>query len=1112
MLSAKSLVNSGVTTAYFAKDDYYAKESLDQESQWYGKGAEKLGLAGAVDRDAFRAVLEGRLPTGDELGVHRYIDVRGLDLKELVKSSGVEVKTLNDVLNLRTEGGKTVYQELGDEKLKEQATSMRFSPVTGIDSERVGVWYHRPGWDFTFNAPKSVSIVAEVGGDKRVFEAHDRAVQVALSKMEQAGVGVRSTSDDGISLSKSGNMVAGLFRHDTSREMDPHLHTHSVIMNITQNSEGKWKTLESKGLFDRKMFAGMVYRGELAKSLRGLGYDVEKTHDDGRFEIKNVPEKVLEEFSKRREQIEKVLENSYKSDAKAAERAALSTRVAKVEHDRENLRETWKDASNSLGFDARQFVKLAQERQELKNEDLSNEAVVVEGGVPGKDVSQDYYVRDQVVLDASKDAVKFAAAKLGEREAVFKDDDLIKEAMQHAVGYVDLASVEHAIKDLSKGKELIHAVLGKEKAWTSREAIYLESASSKIMKSGKGKTEQVGKRIEVKRHLESYGLLKGQASAARLILQSKDRVVGVQGYAGTGKTFMLNSVREFAEAKGYEVKGFAPSATAANTLESEAGIESKTIARHLIEITKEIGKAEGKLIGGKAPDLSKQIWMVDEASMKSNRDMYDFLRASEKTGAKVVLVGDVKQLPSVDAGKPFDVLRRAGMNTALMDEIKRQDNETLKAAVYDSISGQARAALNKISDTVIQEVNRDKRIQMIADQYLGMSPADREKSFVLSPANEDRIALNNHIREGLKKEGSLGKEDIQTTAYDKAGLSRVEMARASYYKSGDYVRFGKKYRSLGVEKGEYASVQDIDKDKGIVRIQLQSGLTVNWQPHKVAGNRKKGGVEVYKPKNRNLAKGDKIRWTRNDEDRGIRNTQNAKVEKIEGKFATLILRDGSRLKIDISLPENKHWDHAYASTIYASQGGTVKTVIVNGESWRKNLVNQKSFYVALSRAKDKAYVYVDDKEKFISAVEKRSGDKTSGLESVDRSRYQKKESVSSNARDINAGKNESLQAEASRNELDKQNENAKGRDMNEEQNRHIDGQHGKGIDAGEKSPEKDVGPDGGEINSIQGSKGFTDKGLVVDALEQEMKEQKQLDQDSKHAIRAKENLDRGLDR
>ena len=208
-----------------------------EASAWAGKGAEELGLEGPVDPEVFKAVLEGRVPDGS---------------------------------------GK------------------RNSAAIDRDGNRI----HRPGRDLTFSAPKSVSLVALIGGDGRVVDAHDHAVKRALAWVEGNAADTRMKDPETGHMVRAGGQktVAATFRHDTSRNLDPQLHTHAVLANMVRGGDGKWRTMANEVLYRRQKLIGMVYRSELARGLEKLGYRIEKTHADGRFEIAGVSRKVIEAF------------------------------------------------------------------------------------------------------------------------------------------------------------------------------------------------------------------------------------------------------------------------------------------------------------------------------------------------------------------------------------------------------------------------------------------------------------------------------------------------------------------------------------------------------------------------------------------------------------------------------------------------------------------------------------------------------------------------------------------------------------------------------------------------------------------------------------------------
>jgi len=938
MLSIKKITHSGIAANYFSKDDYYAKDSPEalKESRWFGYGAEKLGLSGVVESQDFTPILEGRLPQGDVLG-------------------------------RVTKAGKQ----------------------------------HVSGWDFTFSAPKSVSILYELGGDNQVREAHDNAVNRILKHMQKELMVTRSYSPGGAVYEQTNNLTAALFTHHSSRDLDPQLHTHAVIMNATQRDNGDWRSLETKPLFQAKMVLGAYYRAELAQSLKTLGYDITLTHNDGRFEITGVPKELINTFSSRRLAIEKGLESSIVKDAKAAERVALNTRKHKSNQEHSELKHDWLDKSAPI-FDVKTFVEHTKQRhsQDKKRED-----------------------KEENQKNIALDAVNYAAKKLAEREAVFTKDQLFVEALVHSMGDINYQSIQSAITLLTKlnnSSQLISVEKDNQRLFTTHEALFLEKASIAIMKAGQGQVNPIFERKSIENNLAKIDFRPGQGEAAVNILSTSDRISGVQGFAGTGKTFMLNHVREKAENQKMDVIGLAPTNVAVNELKDSAGIKSQTLARFLLQNkpileSKNESKNERKYIkssenkndinnrssdkngtnnnnrenindkNGKnnnnKTDFSNQLWVVDEASMISNRDMYELLKLSEITQSRVVLVGDKKQLPAVEAGKPFANLQNHGMQMSEMKSIVRQQVESLLGAVYLSIEGKIQQAIEKISPNITELPDREQRLQAVAKTYLDMSKEQRDSTLVLSPANEDRVIINELIRNGLKGQGELNGENKTTHILTKIGMTNIEKTRATNYHQDMVIRFNKAYQSLDVKKDDYFRVVETDKYNNIVTLENKNGKSIRWNP-KILGAGKRNSVGVYQYDKRELLAGDHIRWTENDKERGVYNGDSATVVFIKGNIMAYQNQKGETHQLNLSDQKNRHWDYAYTRTLYGAQGKTAEHVVMHGEDFRKNLTNQKSFYVGISRVKNDLKIFVNDKSKYITAVQARMGEKTSALEAL----------------------------------------------------------------------------------------------------------------------------------
>ena len=191
-----------------------------------------------------------------------------------------------------------------------------------------------------------------------MVEAHDRAVAATLAWVEKNAAETRMKDPDSGNMARVGGqkIVAAAFRHDTSRNLDPQLHTHAVLANMVQGEDGKWRSMANEGLYERQKLIGMLYRNELAAGLARLGYGIEKTHADGRFEIAGVSRETVEAFSSRRAEIEAAMSDralgATADNPRLAERAALMTRAAKRDIDREELRGVWRKQAADLGLDA----------------------------------------------------------------------------------------------------------------------------------------------------------------------------------------------------------------------------------------------------------------------------------------------------------------------------------------------------------------------------------------------------------------------------------------------------------------------------------------------------------------------------------------------------------------------------------------------------------------------------------------------------------------------------------------------------------------------------------------------------------------------------------------
>ena len=909
--------------SYYERDGYYSKDDPEhrEASAWAGKGAEALGLSGPVDPDVFTAILEGRVPDGPRLG------------------------------------------------------------RPGKDGEII----HRPGRDLTLSAPKSVSLAALVGGDGRVAEAHGRAVKRTLAWVEERAVETRMKKPETGRMIRAGDQktVIATFTHETSRNLDPQLHTHAVIANMVQGADGKWRTMANEKLYGSKMLIGALYRGELARELGELGYGIEKTHADGRFEIAGVSREVVEAFSTRRAEIEAAMEGrglgTPAENQRQAQRAALMTRAAKRDVDRTELREMWQRQAAGLGVDAKALAADAMERSRRAQE--KELACGRDAGADGATERQaDLF--DPSPQSPGDAATAWAVAHLSEREAVFAKTDLLAAALAWKPGAVTISEAEAAVARLEKAGTLHPCGLP---AWgeslTTDIAVADEKETIALMERGQDVSRPVMRSWIAAPLLHNGRLTVGQKEAVKTILSSKDRTVGVQGYAGTGKTTMLDRARALAGKSGYRTIGVAPSASAARTLAAEAGIETETLQRFL---ARNAGIAEGRLTRKGAKEMRaafrKTVLVVDEGSLASTVQARDLLRIANAIRIpRVVLVGDEKQLDAVDAGKPFAQLQAAGMQTAVMDEILRQKDAELKEAVRASLAGEIGKAFEKLGDRVA-EVNPDNLAGAAAARWLRLSPRERENTGLMAPSHALRREINGHIRERLARDGVIRGPAFGDERMVSHGYTNAEKMLAVNYSPGDVVAFHRDYKSLGVAKGDERRVAGVDHRKGTVMLEGPEGEGVPWQPRHVGA--KRGGVEVYRTESMELRAGDRIRWTRNDTGLGLVNSDTAEVAAVRGSRVAFRLGDGRTLELGKNDPQLRHLDHAWASTVHAFQGRTVDNVIAVMESKHPHLSTRKSFYVEISRARHRAELVTDNAKALRETLEAATGERVSALEGI----------------------------------------------------------------------------------------------------------------------------------
>jgi ATP-dependent exoDNAse (exonuclease V) alpha subunit len=426
---------------------------------------------------------------------------------------------------------------------------------------------------------------------------------------------------------------------------------------------------------------------------------------------------------------------------------------------------------------------------------------------------------------------------------------------------------------------------------------------------------------------------------------------------GIAKTTLLRSVREAAEKRGYVVEGFAPTSRAANQLR-DAGISADTL--------------QGFLVRPGQPSPDRHLYMVDESSLASTKQVRDFLSKLESSD-RVLFIGDTRQHQGVEAGKPFEQLVNAGMKTSQLDQIVRQREapELLKAVEHLSRGEVAQGiALLEQQGRVTEIANAQQRIAAIARSYA----ANPENTIVVSPDNASRRRINQAVRSELQALGAVAAEDhamrVLAPRSDMTGADRTWTAR---YAVDDVIHYPRGSQDIGIGRQSYTKVIATQPKDNLLTVQKENGATVTYTPARLYG------VTVYRELEREFAVGDRLGFTAPSKELGVANRDLGTVQRIDKDCQLSVKMDNGKA-VNFDVNQMRHFDHGYAVTSHSSQGLTAERVIVNLDSHvHANLINKRFAYVAVSRGSHHAHIYTDNAE---SLVEKLSHDvvKSSALQ------------------------------------------------------------------------------------------------------------------------------------
>ncbi len=942
------LKSSVRTVTYFERDGYYARSDPEhrQASFWHGRAAKALGLRAHVRPSTFEDVLSGWVP--------------GTDIR--------------------------------------------------LGRMREGEHEHRPGWDLTFSAPKSVSLEALVVGDRRVIRAHDEAVRATLDWVEVELLETRGwdpATRRRPRVKADGMVVAG-FRHLTSRDQDPQLHTHCVLANMTRTASGEWRSVEPTRIRRSEKLIGAYYRNELARRLQALGMAV-TPRLIGRvpgFELAGYDRSFLEAFSGRRREILARLEAlGLPYTAENARMATLHTRRRKKDIGVAELVPAWRARARALGLGRektalappRPVDPLTRERVEMPRvppPDLPANTIrsmkrapalprLPKDGAEG--LSGTASVRSPAPAELSREpetgvleAVARAVAHVAERRTAIPEAEIRAVALGHAPGRYTIGGIDAAIDRLAGTGDLIEVERrGMDRAFVTRWAVKAERRVLAAMRAGRGQGMALADGETVGKRLDETRLTDGQKEAVRTVLLADDLVIGVQGHAGSGKTTMLREVKQLLGDR--TIQGLAPSAAAARVLEREAGIPSRTLQYFL---TRFGDLTDPEALASARGEYAGSVLAVDEASMIDTMRMADLLRIADRLGvARVALVGDTAQLRAVDAGQPFRLLQKAGMRTAAMTEVLRQRDPGLLAAVTHSREGELADAIEGLGERV-REAPREELGYEAATYWLALPPEERADTLLLAPTHAIRRQANEAVRDGLKMEGVLHGRTLEIDRLVDRRLTRSQASDIASYQPGDLAVFHRDH--YGCLRDDVCTVTGIED--GMVVLAHPDGEERRFRP---SGNAA-WYLRICDTERIELRAGERIRWTRNRKAPPRRfhhprapdlvNGGEAGIVDIDYKRVRFRDTDGREFNLALTDPQLRHLDHAYCSTVHSAQGRTARAAIAVLDAG--GAADRELFHVELSRVTDEFLLLTDDREALVALLEARPGMEDGALEAL----------------------------------------------------------------------------------------------------------------------------------
>jgi conjugative relaxase-like TrwC/TraI family protein len=758
------------------------------------------------------------------------------------------------------------------------------------------------GYDFTWSVPKSVSLLYAMTEDKQLLDAFRSAVDETMRDIEsEMQTRVRRNGKD--ENRATGNMVWAEFIHKTSRPVegipDPQLHAHAFCLNVTwDEKEQRWKAGQFRDLKRDAPYFQAAMRVRLANKLQDLGFGIVRKRDD--FEIAGVPAAVIRKFSRRTEEIERTAAERGITDPDRKAELGAATR------ERKNNELTWNELRRE--WDSR-----------LTNAERQACIAAYRRKTP--------YARE---ASLEKLAVDHAIDHCFVHEPVVAERKLVTEALKRGLGGVTLEGVQAELAS----RPLIRGEHGGRASATTEELRQADDRVVSFGREGRGRLHAVG---DADRPCTREWLNAEQQAAVRHVLGSRDRVTIIRGVAGTGKTTLERELGEALAEAGAPMAAIAQSTTAVDELRHEAGFASAATIAHFVRDK----KMQASIAGG--------LLLVDEASLIGSKDMLRLFDIVREQGARIALVGDIRQHRSVNAGEPLRLLEeRAGLKVAEVTQIVRQSGDYRKVAeaLSEGRTAEGLAQLDGLG--WVREIDHAGRYFLLAQGYLSATlekkkDGKQKTALCVSPTHVEGARVTGFIRNALKQDGKLGEEHT-LPAWIPAHLTDTQKADATELETGSLLQFHQ--NAPGFKNGSRLVIGEDTKP-----------------PVEYADR-----FEVYRPSQLALAEGDRVRITRNGHTKdGKHALKNGTLYTVQGftKQSDPILDNGWVVAKDFG-----HIAHGYCVTSQAAEGKTVDKVFIGISSQSYGANNQRSISVPVTRGREQAVLFTDNKAELLKAAER----------------------------------------------------------------------------------------------------------------------------------------------